>query len=400
MSRGLKSREPRLMTKFDSDKARPEIFRTNNLSILPDTRGTYVIGQFEAYSDLQYQDIKPQSVQIPDYIRTFDEFEVTSEAIALNVAQMTGMIDKVLQNEEVDSLPALATITGRLKSGSFLYSINIRDNPNNKYQFSLDNSQVEIDAGFETRDKLAVIEAKNHIPENFMVRQLYYPYRIFNNLGTDKVVMPIYFTHSDGIYAFHIFKFMELNDYSSIKKVSQLNFIVDAYLNISIEDVIAVANNTDIIKSDDIHATFPQVDNFNRILDLLNRINEPIKSSDVTKIYEFDKRQSHYYISALIFLGFIKKISGTHTYDVTELGHKIQQMPNNNTRNLVIIKQILRDECFNIVFKKYMKDSQIDKKWVAKLLLDRVTAVDESTAGRRAGSVISWINWIISVTTE
>ncbi|KAA8455637.1 type II restriction enzyme [Weissella paramesenteroides] len=392
-----KYREPRLMTKFDSDKARPEIFRKNNLSILPDTRGTYVIGKFEAYSDLGYQDVKPIPVNIPAYIRTFDEFDVTSESVALNVAQMTGMVDFVLQNEDVIRFPAAATITGRLKSGPFSYSINVKDGQHGKYDFYVNNSQVEIDAGYETGDKLAIIEAKNHIPENFMVRQLYYPYRIFNNLNTDKVVMPIYFTHSDGIYAFHIFEFTELNNYSSINKVQQINFIVDHYLDISIADIMQLAKQIPIVKSNDNNVQFPQADNFNRVLDILNRVDDTITGNKVTEIYEFNRRQGNYYISALMYIGLLQKVDGSYKYELTEIGKRIKRLPNSNSRNMLIIRQLLQDECINIAFQQFIMHSDIDKDWVAKLLLDRVSTVNESTAARRAGTVISWIKWIISV---
>lgn len=393
-----KYREPRLMTKFDSDKARPEIFRENNLSILPDTRGTYVIGKFKAYSDLKYQDdLKPISVNIPEYIRTFDEFDVSSESVALNVAQMTGMIDFVLQNDEVQMFPAAATITGRLKSGQFSYSINVKDGNHSKYNFSVNNSQVEIDAGYETGDKLAIIEAKNHIPENFMVRQLYYPYRIFNNLNTDKVVMPIYFTHSDGIYAFHIFEFTELNNYSSINKVQQINFIVDQYLDISIQVIMQLAKQIPIVKSNDNNVQFPQADNFNRVLDILNRVDDTITGNKVTEIYEFNRRQGNYYISALMYIGLLQKVDGTYKYELTEIGKRIKRLPNSNSRNMLIIRQLLQDECINIAFQQFINHGDIDKDWVAKLLLDRVSTVNEVTAFRRAGTVISWIKWIISV---
>ena len=392
-----KYREPRLMTKFDSDKARPEIFRKNNLSILPDTRGTYVIGKFEAYSNLEYQDVKPISVNIPEYIRTFDEFDVTSESVALNVAQMTGMIDMILQNDDVQMFPAAATITGRLKSGPFSYSINVKDGQHGKYDFFVNNSQVEIDAGYETGDKLAIIEAKNHIPENFMVRQLYYPYRIFNNLNTSKAVMPIYFTHSDGIYAFHVSEFTELNNYSSINKVQQINFIVDQYLDLSIEDVMRLAKQIPIVKSDDNNVQFPQADNFNRVLDLLNRVDDTITGKEVTDIYEFNRRQSNYYLSALMYIGLLQKVDGTYEYELTEIGKQIKRLPNSNSRNMLIIRQLLQDECINIAFQQFINHGDIDKEWVAKLLLDRVSTVNESTALRRAGTVISWIKWIVSV---
>ena len=42
-------REPRLMTKFDHRVNLPGIFAANGLSILPITRGDYVISSFDAW---------------------------------------------------------------------------------------------------------------------------------------------------------------------------------------------------------------------------------------------------------------------------------------------------------------------------------------------------------------
>ena len=44
-------REPRLMTKFDHKVNLPAIFAANNLSILPITRGDYIISSFSAYKE-------------------------------------------------------------------------------------------------------------------------------------------------------------------------------------------------------------------------------------------------------------------------------------------------------------------------------------------------------------
>lgn len=44
-----KFREPRLMTKFDHKINLPAIFQNNGLSILPITRGEYIISSFSAY---------------------------------------------------------------------------------------------------------------------------------------------------------------------------------------------------------------------------------------------------------------------------------------------------------------------------------------------------------------
>ena len=43
------------------------------------------------------------------------------------------------------------------------------------------NSQVEIDGGIsKEKYALALLEAKNSISEDFLIRQLYYPFRLWN----------------------------------------------------------------------------------------------------------------------------------------------------------------------------------------------------------------------------
>ncbi|MDR1577997.1 MAG: hypothetical protein LBT86_07215 [Deltaproteobacteria bacterium] len=55
-------REARLMSKFDKSTHLPEIFRENQLSILPISRGDYLIGPFVTHEPLDYKPIKPKQV--------------------------------------------------------------------------------------------------------------------------------------------------------------------------------------------------------------------------------------------------------------------------------------------------------------------------------------------------
>ena len=48
-------REPRLMSKFDNSAGLPMLFAENKLSILPVSRGNYVIGRFDAYQEVEYK---------------------------------------------------------------------------------------------------------------------------------------------------------------------------------------------------------------------------------------------------------------------------------------------------------------------------------------------------------
>jgi len=51
-------REARLMTKFDHKSQLPKLFADNNLSILPTSRGGYIIGTFETFCDFTPDDIE------------------------------------------------------------------------------------------------------------------------------------------------------------------------------------------------------------------------------------------------------------------------------------------------------------------------------------------------------
>lgn len=43
------------------------------------------------------------------------------------------------------------------------------------------NAQCEIDGGFENEASVVIMEAKNVVHEDFHVRQLYYPYRLWRS---------------------------------------------------------------------------------------------------------------------------------------------------------------------------------------------------------------------------
>ncbi len=75
-------KEARLMAKFDQSAQLPEIFRNNRFSILPVTRGEYVIGPFATHTEVTYSDIKPIQLKFQIY-RTLDYTNLYSEASAL-----------------------------------------------------------------------------------------------------------------------------------------------------------------------------------------------------------------------------------------------------------------------------------------------------------------------------
>lgn len=64
----------------------------------------------------------------------------------------------------------ITAIGGRMGSGDFTFQLS-------NINFSVSKSQIEIDGGFESERYIYLVEVKNLIHDNFLVRQVYYPYR-------------------------------------------------------------------------------------------------------------------------------------------------------------------------------------------------------------------------------
>src|SRR5690554_2823318 len=139
-----KFRQARLMTKFDHKRQLPKLFTDNNLAILPLTRGSYLISDIEAYHEFEIQKADLCSVGIPDNIQSIDINNITSESTAINTAYLTGMI------EHFSGEKGHLTVSGRMSSGEF--SFDILHRKENTLSINIKNSQIEVDAGFETNE--------------------------------------------------------------------------------------------------------------------------------------------------------------------------------------------------------------------------------------------------------
>src|SRR5688572_24628559 len=66
-------REARLMTKFDHRIQLPAIFKEHDLTIQPNSRGTYLIGRFDSYLELpSAEELDIEEVPFPSEIETIN----------------------------------------------------------------------------------------------------------------------------------------------------------------------------------------------------------------------------------------------------------------------------------------------------------------------------------------
>lgn len=389
-------REARLMTKFDNSANLPELFKDNNLAILPITSNSYMIARFQTYKKFEEtEEEEIIKISFPEYIQSLDYNNITSEVLAINCAYITQILENFLEEEDL-----VPTISGKMGSGSFEFKISKNENKAEYINVSVQNSRIEIDGGFEGVNSLALVEAKNVISDDFMVRQLYYPYRLWKS-KINKPVRPIYMVYSNGIFNVYEYKFENDEDYSSIKCVKSKKYSIED-TEIDIQDIEEIFNNINEFHEEP-EVAFPQADSFDRVINLCELLlNEPRTKSDITENYSFDERQTNYYTDAARYLGLVSKDKndGNIIFELTELGRKILNL-RYKQRQLEFVKLILRHKTFydylSLYFENSKKPTTTDTIEIMKKC-DLYRVESESTYERRASTIRGWIEWILDLT--
>ena len=381
-------REPRLMTKFDHKINLPGIFASNNLSILPITRGEYIISSFSAYEEFSESSPDVQRISIPPHIQSLSPQFLVSETIALNCASACGILNDFLEDDGL-----IPTVSGRMSSGNFEFGINTSSSVQN---VSVCNSQIEIDAAYEGIHYLSLFEAKRDLSDDFLIRQLYYPFRVWNERVT-KMVKPIFLIFSNGMFNLYQYQFDDPRNYNSLRLVKQKNYVIAT--EICLADIENILKNVPLIQEPAI--AFPQADRMSRIINLIELLNEkPMTKQDITSEYAFDERQTNYYTDAGRYLGLIDKVhdeDGNILFLLSACGRHIMNLEYKE-RQLALVTQILMHRVFNETLKLHLRCGEMpDKQTIIQIMRDsnlyRVEA--DSTYWRRSSTVIGWVNWIL-----
>ncbi|RTR27815.1 translation elongation factor [Robertmurraya yapensis] len=387
-----KVREPRLMAKFDHFSHLPKLFKEHGLSILPISRSSYVIGEFDVYEKVHYNHkLKPIRVDFPADLTTIDPTNLYSESSALHCAHVTGMMEMVMGEESYQ------TISGRMSSREF--DFHIQTKKGNDRHITIKNSQIEIDGGYESQNQFMIVEAKNETVDDFLVRQLYYPYRLWKE-KTHKEVKPVFFTYSNDIFSFFVYEFTDPKRYNSLRLIEQKDFII-AHEKLELEDIVAIFQTVQPVQEPEI--PFPQADSFTRLVDLLGLLVEnDLSKEDITQNYDFDVRQTSYYTSAGMYLGLIEKYIDENKqvmFTLTKSGKEIMRLRTKD-KFLRLTKSILDHEPFKQVLAEYFQNGTLPEKPRIVEIMKRCNLYNvnsESTYFRRASTVTGWINWILEL---
>lgn len=293
-------REPRLMAKFDHRINLPRLFAENDLAILPVSRGDYLIARFSAYHVFETRESAVARFSLPRHIRSLNPDALVSETLAVNAALASGILADFLEEDAL-----CPTVAGRMGSGSFSFRI---DHPGGgRHLVDVRNAQLEIDAAFEGPNSLVLLEAKCNLADDFLIRQIYYPYRLWSSKLV-KAVRPVFLVYSNGIFCLYEYAFQEKEHYNSL--------VLKKYQRYSIEDttirstdLLTLARQVQIFPEPDV--PFPQADSFSRVINLCELLKGcSLSREEVTERYAFDLRQTNYYTDAARYLGLLEKNCG------------------------------------------------------------------------------------------
>ena len=382
-------REPRLMTKFDHKINLPTLFEENNLSILPISRGDYIISSFSAYHPFEELSEEIEKVSIPAYVQSLMPQFLVSESIALNCANACGILNDFLEDEAL-----VPTVNGRMSSGELYFNI---DSAVGKQHIFVNNSQIEIDAAYEGVHYLSLFEAKRDLADDFLIRQLYYPFRVCSRRVT-KTVKPIFLIFSNGSFHLYQYRFEDPNDYSSLKLIKQKNYTIATEINVA--DIANLLTVIPIVKESAI--SFPQADRFSRVVNLMELLKEKeLTKQEITSKYSFDERQTNYYTDAGRYLEFIEKEhrEGSIVFHLTMQGLHVMEL-GYRERQIALATQILKHKVFNETLRLHLQYGEMpERKKIVQIMKEAnlYNVGSESTYDRRASTVIGWVNWILGI---
>lgn len=204
-------KEVRILCKMDTRESVPEIMKKNDLILLPVKNKFYVIVKGEGYVDI------PDIDGDAEIYNTKLDFDLdttkigNSEMQHLDFAYASSLIRTFVEDPSL-----VLTIRGRKYTPEFTYKVG-------KNIVETKGVQTEVDAGYEGKDKVVLIEAKNSSTKNTIIRQLYYPYRQWSE-HTKKKVFLLFFEKRIDEYLVWQYEFTDKNSYDSIKLVKSKKY--------------------------------------------------------------------------------------------------------------------------------------------------------------------------------
>ena len=365
--KAISKREPRLMAKIDYREHIPPVMHKQGMAILAIANGTYRIGRFDPFIDIEPVSIvTPSSFAFPGNIITLNPQKLAHESAALDAALVSGILHEVF-GEDV-----ALTIRGRTRSPDFVF-------PLNGINFPISGVQIEVDGGYEGATSVNLVEAKVGPRDNLSVRQLIYPQLAWESvIGKRKAVKTFICFFQEPILRF--IPVVYENGVCSADHSNELAFILEPIAKLNLASINANPNAAYPV----LDVPFPQADNFDTVLAMFNIVVNEEEISKDSLLLEFDltMRQITYYSDALKWMGLVDIKQAT--VSITPEGRAIAALTHaEKMKRLAEI--IFCEPIFNFVLRKPGQEvpMRLYERW----------GMTGTTPARRMSTVRAWVNY-------
>jgi hypothetical protein len=376
--------QPRLMCKIDFLNTVPMVFKEKKLSILAVSNTTYRIARTSPFIGFNKGNIFTQKsidgyFELPRHIETLDEQNISSESKALDVANISGMLNEISGEREID-----LTMRGRAYSGNFSFTLPEIAGSQRDVTYDVSGVQIEVDGGYEGHNGIYLIEGKMGICTSINLRQLLYPYINYSNLFRKNIVANLFVYEEPGRFHFIPFTYTSAGR-PTMDFGRHVLYHLRQRAEISLSELMQTRVNPELTGHG---APFPQADRFVRLVEVFLKVRE-LDCADKESIFEdqdVTPRQWDYYLNALKWLGYVILDEERACYKLTAEGLEVASM-NEQQRLFHMACRAFSNEIFNAFLHS-------DNPHIPSGARTRNRLAAESTFDRRMQTVKAW-KWYI-----
>jgi hypothetical protein len=337
----------------------------------------YRIAKTDPFIDIPKLQNREEIISIPLWFISIDPFDITSESMAMDIAKISGMMDRVFWEKSE------LTIRWRLRKWS-QFNFLLQNT-----SYNIDGVQIEVDGWYEWSTKLNLIEAKIWSSSNINIRQIVYPELAWKNIiGDQKQICSYIF-----LYENPFFRFIPIIFSGWKWKTDVINEKVFVFQEKEHFDIYSIAVSYEPLL--DYNAPIPQANSFDKVLIMLRIISN--YSDWVSKIElleemeEFDlhtERQIDYYFNCLRLLKFV--------------GYE-QQIIYINQKWKAILQLRVKEQAFEIAKLLFSNKAfhQSLHDWIESVSIITFqqdwTSINTVTVNRRKSTIKNWIQWFKDV---
>ena len=219
------------------------------------------------------------------------------------------------------------------------------------------------------------------------MRQLFYPWRLWQTL-TRKPVVPLFLTYTNKTFGLFRYHFGSAENYHSITLAEKRWFTFDAPEGIaSLENLFESSKPATPEKG----IPFPQADTLGTVIAAVELCAGAENTAlEISTALNFDVRQGSYYTAAAEWLGFIVRNGAQR--ELTTRGRAFVSA-SRWQRFEILFQAVAATPVFRDCIRQNLERKPATATEIAEMIFAK-GYVNKTTAGRRAKTVVAWLDWL------